>query len=175
MRFLTAIFLFAVMSVSPVWSADDSTPPATEKSDAQKDMDALAQAGIRQALEAIAKSGGMYPFGLISVDGNLQVVGYSGAKEEAPDPEDWAKGLFMKLRQIGNEQPEVNMMSIYRLHEIENDEGEKVVGVWAEVDHREVRPWVIFIPLLENEDGKHEIGEAIYYATDQPLFEKRGE
>ena len=129
MRFLTAIFLFAVMSVSPVWSADDSTPPATEKSDAQKDMDALAQAGIRQALEAIAKSGGMYPFGLISVDGNLQVVGYSGAKEEAPDPEDWAKGLFMKLRQIGNEQPEVNMMSIYRLHEIENDEGEKVVGV----------------------------------------------
>ena len=173
MRFLTAIFLFAVMSVSPVWSADDSTPPDTEKSDAQKDMDTLAQAGIRQALEAIAKSGGMYPFGLISVDGNLQAVGYSGAKEEAPDPEDWSKALFMKLRQIGNEQPEVDMMSIYRLHEVENDKGEKVVGVWAEIDHRDVRPWVIFVPLIKNAEGKHEIGETIYYATDQPLFEKR--
>ena len=64
-------------------------------------------------------------------------------QRKGPDPEDWSKALFMKLRQIGNEQPEVDMMSIYRLHEVENDKGEKVVGVWAEIDHRDVRPWVI--------------------------------
>ena len=146
-----------------------------EKSEEQKNMDALAQAGIRQAFEAIAKSGGVYPFGLFSVNGDIKVVGYTGEMDEAPPEEKWAQALFMKLRQIGEEQPEVDMLSLYRLHTITNDAGEKVVGVWAEVDHRDVRPWVIFVPLIKNAEGKHEIGQPVYYATEQALFvaEKR--
>ncbi|MZR62398.1 hypothetical protein GQF00_05820 [Alcanivorax sp. DP30] len=173
MRFPAMVLVLLVSVFQPVLAeSPKAQEQATqqEKSVEQKNMDVLAQAGIRQALEAIAKSGGMYPFGLISVKGDLKAVGYSGDRADAPSAEDWAKALFMKLRQIGEEQPEVDMLSLFRLHTITNDAGEEVVGVWAQVDHRQVRPWVIFVPLLKNDEGKHVVGDPIYYATEQSLF-----
>ena len=141
-----------------------------EKSVEQQSMNVLAQAGIRQSLEAIAKTGGLYPFGLISAGGELKAIGYSGDQADAPSAEDWTKVLFMRLRQIGIEQPEVDMLSLFRLHTITNDAGEEVVGVWAQVDHRQVRSWVVFVPLIKNEEGKYQVDKPIYYATEQPLF-----
>lgn len=179
MRFPAIVLVLLACVFQPVLAeapkAQDPASNGQEKSEEQKNMDVLAQAGIRQALEAIAKSGGLYPFGLISVNGDLKAVGYSGERDKAPSEDDWAKALFMKLRQIGVEQPEVEMLSLFRLHTITNDAGEKIVGVWAEVDHRKVRPWVIFVPLIKNDQGKHEVGEPIYYATEQPLFQREGD
>ncbi|MQX54506.1 hypothetical protein [Alcanivorax sediminis] len=174
MRFPAMILVLLAGVFQPVLAevpkAQEQADSQSEKTEEQKNMDVLAQAGIRQALEAVAKSGGLYPFGLFTVDGEVKAVGYSGDRDKAPSEEDWAKALFMKLRQIGEEQPDVEMLSLYRLHTITNDAGEKVVGVWAQVDHRAVRPWVIFLPFIKNAEGKHEVGEPIYYATEQPLF-----
>ena len=114
----------------------------------------------------------MYQFGLMSINGEVKAVGYSGDRADALPLEEWAKGLFMQLRKIGEEQPEVDMLSLFQPHTITNDAGEEVVGV-AQVDHRQVRPWVIFLPLLKNEEG-NEVGEPIYYATEQLLFAPQG-
>jgi hypothetical protein len=181
MRFIGLVMLLAGLWVTPAMAAEQASDTKTaqtksadeaEKSPEQQAMDALAEAGIRQALQAIQRSGGMYPFGLIRSGETVQAVGYSGKKEDAPAADEWARALFGKLRAIGNEQPDVDLMALFRLHEITNDNGEKIVGVWAEVDHRTVRPWVIFLPLVKNEEGKHELGEMIYFATEQPLFDK---
>lgn len=177
MRFPSWVLVLLLCAFQPVLAEAPATTTAEnnqEKSTEQQDMDKLAQAGIRQSLQAIAKSGGMYPFGLMSINGDVKAVGYSGNRADAPPPEEWAKGLYMQLRKIGEEQPEVDMLSLFRLHTITNDAGEEVVGVWAQVDHRQVRPWVIFLPLLKNEEGKHEVGEPIYYATEQSLFAPQG-
>ncbi len=174
MRFPAWVLVLLACLFQPVLAESPKAPAAEAdqaKTTEQQDMDTLAQAGIRQALQAIAKSGGMYPFGLMSINGDVKAVGYSGDPADAAPAEEWAGALFMKLRQIGKEQPEVDMLSLFKLHTITNDAGEEIVGVWAQVDHRQVRPWVIFVPLVKNAEGKHEIGEPIYYATEQPLFE----
>ncbi|MED5388093.1 MAG: hypothetical protein VX793_04520 [Pseudomonadota bacterium] len=138
-------------------------------------MDTLAEAGLRQALQAIQRSGGLYPFGLIQSGDTVRAVGYSGEKADAPSEDEWARGLFRQLRKIGEEQPDIELMGLFRLHEVTSESGEKVTGVWAQVDHRDVRPWVIFLPLIQNEEGKHELGEMVYYATEQALFESHDE
>lgn len=176
MRFF-GIFIL-VMGVWATSVTAQETAPAAEqeqKSPEQQAMDQLAEAGLRQALQAIQRSGGLYPFGLIQSGDTVRAVGYSGKKADAPSADEWAQGLFMQLRKIGKEQPDIELMALFRLHEITGDNGEKITGVWAQVDHRAVRPWVIFLPLLKNDEGKHELGDMVYYATEQPLFEKGDE
>ena len=99
------------------------------------------------------------------------VMGLSAtaAMAEGPTP------ASAEQKQKSPEQPDIELMALFRLHEVTAENGEKVTGVWAQVDHRDVRPWVIFLPLLKNEEGKHELGDMVYYATEQPLFEKSGE
>ena len=173
MRFPAVILVFLAAIFQPVMAESPKAQEqanSQEKSPEQKNMDILAQAGIQQSLEAIANSGGMYPFGLISVNGDIKAVGFSGKPEDALPADEWAQALFLKLRQIGETQPQVQMLAMFKLHTITSDEGKELVGVWAQVDHRHVRPWVIFVPLVKNDQGKHEVGEPIYYATEQPLF-----
>ncbi|WP_290537717.1 MULTISPECIES: hypothetical protein [Alcanivorax] len=178
MRFLGIFFLVMGLWATGAMAeelASASTEEQAKKSPDQQAMDQLAEAGLRQALQAIQRSGGLYPFGLIQSGETVQAVGYSGDKEDAPSAEEWAQGLFMQLRKIGKEQPDIELMGLFRLHDITGDNGEKITGVWAQVDHRDVRPWVIFLPLIKNDAGKHELGDMVYYATEQPLFEKSGE
>ena len=177
MRFLGIFFLVMGLSATAAM-AEGPTPASAEqkqKSPEQQAMDQLAEAGLRQALKAIQSSGGLYPFGMIQSGDTVRAVGYSGDRVDAPSAEEWAQGLFRQLRKIGMEQPDIELMALFRLHEVTAENGEKVTGVWAQVDHRDVRPWVIFLPLLKNEEGKHELGDMVYYATEQPLFEKSGE
>jgi|TARA_R100001039_G_C1830036_1_gene94411 hypothetical protein len=177
MRLLGIFFL--VMGLSATAALAEGPEPASaeqkQKSPEQQAMDQLAEAGLRQALQAIQRSGGLYPFGLLQSGDTVRAVGYSGDKADAPSAEEWSQDLFWQLRKIGKEQPDIELMALFRLHDITAENGEKVTGVWAQVDHRGVRPWVIFLPLLKNEKGKHELGDMVYYATEQPLFDKSGE
>ena len=93
MRFIGLVMLLAGLWANPAMAAEQAsdtkaaqTKSADEaaKSPEQQAMDALAEAGIRQALQAIQRSGGMYPFGLIRSGETVQAVGYSGEKEDAP-------------------------------------------------------------------------------------------
>ena len=113
MRFIGLVMLLAGLWANPAMAAEQAsdtkaaqTKSADEaaKSPEQQAMDALAEAGIRQALQAIQRSGGMYPFGLIRSGETVQAVGYSGEKEDAPPADEWARALFGKLRAIGNER-----------------------------------------------------------------------
>ncbi|EKF74209.1 hypothetical protein A11A3_09425 [Alcanivorax hongdengensis A-11-3] len=180
MRNIGILALLLGTLCSPVLAAQapakgDQAGQQAEKSPQQQAMDQLAQAGIRESLKAIHESGGLYPFGLIQTGDKVQAIGYSGKKKDAPPEEQWAEHLFVKLRDIGKAQPEVDMMAMFRLHKIDNKDGSKTLGVWAEVDHRDVRPWVIFLPLVKNDDGKYELGKMVYYATEQGLFEEHAQ
>lgn len=176
MRFFGIFFLVMGLWATGAVAEQPASAAAKQanKSPEQQAMDQLAEAGLRQALQAIQRSGGLYPFGLIQSGDTVRAVGYSGDKEDAPSAEEWAQGLFMQLRKIGKEQPDIELMALFRLHDITAENGEKITGVWAQVDHRDVRPWVIFLPLLKNDEGKHELGDMVYYATEQSLFEKSG-
>ncbi|MDX1803868.1 MAG: hypothetical protein R3292_07280 [Alcanivorax sp.] len=144
-----------------------------EKSPQQKAMDTLAQAGIQQAIKAIEKSGSFYPFGLIQHGDIVQAVGYSGKPKDAPKPEDWARSLFVELGKVAKKRPDIDLMAMFRLHDVKGKDGKTVKGIWAEVDHRKVRPWIIFLPLVKHEDtGKYSLGKMIYYPTKQGLFEQ---
>jgi hypothetical protein len=176
MRFFGIFFLVMGLWVTSV--SAEQPPAATEeeqKSPEQQAMDQLAEAGLRQALQAIQRTGSFYPFGLVQAGDNVQAVGYSGDKADAPNMDEWAGVLFMKLREISKEKPDIDLMALFRLHEITGDNGEKVAGVWIQVDHRTLPSWVIFQPLVKNDEGKHELGDMVYYATEQPLFEKSGD
>ena len=123
MRFLGIFFL--VMGLWATSVSAEQPPAATEeeqKSPEQQAMDQLAEAGLRQALQAIQRSGGLYPFGLIQSGDTVRAVGYSGDKEDAPSAEEWAQGLFMQLRKIGKEQPDIELMGLFRLHDITGDD-----------------------------------------------------
>lgn len=152
--------------------AGESAQQEAKRSPQQQAMDKLAEIGMRQATKAISKSGSMYPFALIQSGDTVQGMGFQGEEEERPSAEQWAQYLFRKLEKLGEDKPDVDMMALFRLHEVENKDGEVVPGIWAQVDHRDVRPWVIFLPLVKNDEGKHELGEMIYYATEQPLFKR---
>lgn len=174
MRFPVVILVLLACVFQPSWAGTENPQTQgssqTEKSEEQKQMDLLAQAGIRQALQVVAKSGGVYPFALTSANGEVNAVAYSGDPDNAPSQDDWASALFQRLREIGNEQPEVDMLSIYRLHVITDAAGQKTIGVWAEVDHRNASPWVIFVPLIKNAEGTFDVGQPLYQAAEQPLF-----
>lgn len=175
MRFF-GFLMFLCLWSTPMLADDTTRQPGQEQNDLQREaMEKLAEAGIREALKAIQRSGGFYSFGLVQDGDTVQAVGYSGKPEDAPDADEWSETLFWQLRDIGKKRLELDLMALVKLHEITNDKGKSVLGVWAEVDHREATPWIIFVPLVKNAEGNHEIGEPIYYPTEQPLFVENGE
>ncbi|PHR68561.1 hypothetical protein [Alcanivorax sp.] len=180
MRFIGLVMLLAGLWVTPAMAAEQASDTKTaqtksadeaEKSPEQQAMDKLAAAGIGEAIKAIKKFGSFYPFGLVQKGDSAQAMTYTGEKEDAPAPEQWVEVLYRKLQEEGKKKPDVDMLALFRLHEISDDEGNQVIGVWALVDHRDVRPWVIFLPFLEKDNGKYEPGEPVYYPTDQSLFD----
>ncbi len=145
MRFIGLVMLLAGLWANPAMAAEQAsdtkaaqTKSADEaaKSPEQQAMDALAEAGIRQALQAIQRSGGMYPFGLIRSGETVQAVGYSGEKEDAPPADERARALFGKLPAIGNEQPDLDLMALFRPHELSKDHDSTIVGLSVDVEHR---------------------------------------
>ncbi|MCH8543372.1 MAG: hypothetical protein LAT61_07370 [Alcanivorax sp.] len=134
-------------------------------------MNSIAEVAMQTALRAIQESGGLYPFAMMAkADGEAKVLGYQGDQESAPPQDQWTEALFLRLRQMAEQEPDLKVLVLVRLHEVTSKDGEKVPGIWAQVDHRDADTWVLFLPFLLNEAGRHEVGELIYYASEQPIF-----
>lgn len=175
MRLSSILFVLGLLwaPFAVATSADTQvSPPQTEAEQHKAAMDKLAESGIRTALKAIYEHGSIYPFGLMQTGEKVQMVGYSGKPEDALPSKEWARQLFWRLRKLSREKPEVEVMALFKMHEIETDSGEMLPGLWGQVDHRDLQSWIIFVPFIKNESGKHERGELQYFSTEQPLFDQ---
>lgn len=147
--------------------------PQDSKAPEVQAMNEHIERGMSKAFQVIKNSGGLYPFGWFEwSDGKEKLVAYrkKEEKEEVPPADQWLKYMFVQMRKTALKDTDIVMASVYRQTEIETEKGEKVPGLWAFVDHRDHRPWVIFLPFIKGEDGKHKPGEMIYYATEERIF-----
>ena len=143
-----------------------------EKSPALKQMEGLAEAGIQEALKALQRSGGFYPFAMIidSASGQVQLVGYSGDPDSKPPADDFAVALFLQLREKAAKEPGVIAAVVLKPFLVQAAEGKAVPGVWAAVDHRSEEPWVMFQPLIEHKPGRYVLGQIIYQQSEEAIF-----
>lgn len=168
---LFTLFLL-LFSITGLHAQATEDQPREEDPEILEVMNRLAEVGLQTGIKALQESGGLYPFAMVTKEsGRISMVGYQGDPESAPDPEKWSQALFMRLREMVKEDTEMLSAVLIRLHEVEADDGRRIPGLWANVDHREGRAWVVFMPLVPNDEGRHVPGDLIYYATEQPIFE----
>lgn len=143
-----------------------------EKDPAVAQMETLAESGIQQALQAVQRSGGFYPFALVynRTSEQLQLVGYRGDPQAKPKADDFAVALFLEVRQLVENNPDIISAVVLKPFRATSDEGKVIPGVWAAVDHRSQRPWVMFQPLIEKTPGHYILGELIYQKSDEAIF-----
>lgn len=136
-------------------------------------MEALAQGGIQEALKAVQRSGGFYPFAMvINKDAaSLQLVGYQGDAAKKPKADDFAVALFLQLRELAEKNDGLIAAVVLKPFHATGADGKKIPGVWAAVDHRDRRPWVMFQPLIEQEPGRYVLGQMIYQQSEEAIFE----
>ena len=140
---------------------------------ARKEMEMLASKGITESLKVLQEQGAIYPFELLlEQKDQVRLVGYSGASEDKPAATEYAKVLIAEARSYADKHPELKAAAIFRMHSILGDKGQQIPGVWALVDHRSERPWIVFQPLVPSGKDRHySLGDQIYQATDINLFE----
>ncbi|MEE4250707.1 MAG: hypothetical protein V2I38_08975 [Alcanivoracaceae bacterium] len=154
-----------------------SLPLALHAEQKQKDpalaqMETMAENGIQQALQVVQKSGGFYPFALVYNEATeeLQLVGYRGDPKTKPKADDFAVALFLEVRQLVENNPDMSSAVVLKPFRATSTEGKVIPGVWAAVDHRTQRPWVMFQPLIEKDPGHFILGELIYQKSEEAIF-----
>lgn len=172
---IVTLFLFA--GSTAVWA---DSPKQTKRSTAREAMQKQYEQEVNEAAEqifqiaheALKANSSFYPFGMIIRQNNAtELVTYDGDPKEAPEVSDWIDQLFVHLIREARTKNTTKLVLLARLHEIEA-EGKKIPGVWVQAEHRQVRPVVMFLPFITNENGKQEAApdQLIYYATDQSFF-----
>lgn len=188
LRSFQAVVLLSLALCLPFSAATAATKQATDAahntSDAQaagvnaQAMNRLVKAALEQSLKTMIKTKKpIYPFALLQYkNGRVDSMTYQPVKDKdgkikpQPDADQWAAELFVQLRARAKMQSDISIVLLTRMSTVKDKQGKDVLGIWTEVDHREVRPWVVFMPLLKQKDGSVKQGDLIYYATDQPIF-----
>jgi hypothetical protein len=162
--------------------ASNKNPSDSSKespSDVRIAMNRLAKAALEQSLKIMyEKHEQIYPFALLQYDsGRIDAITYkqtkdkNGKPETPPSAEEWAAHVFVHLQKLVLTEPTLDYALLSRMDTMKDKQGKAVMGVWVEVDGRHaLRPWVVFLPLVKQKDGKYKQGNPLYYATDQSIF-----
>jgi hypothetical protein len=135
------------------------------------EMEALASRSIQEALNIVRQSGGFYPFAMtINKTDSVTLVGYRGDPDARPPADDFAAGLFLQMRETVNRDKSVRAVVVLKPFHAEAADGSPVPGVWAAVDHRDQLPWVMFQPLILQENGRYKLGDIIYQRSAEHIF-----
>lgn len=138
----------------------------------EQEVNQAAEQVFQIAHEALKANSSFYPFGLIVRQNDAtELVTYDGDPAKAPEVSAWLDQLFVHLVKEARTQNSTKILLLARLHEI-SVEDKKIPGIWVQAEHRQVRPVVMFLPFITNENGKQEAApeQLIYYATDQSFF-----
>lgn len=182
-KIILSLVLLAWSGVAVAQALEEKKQIEPDDSPEAQEMNNLTEKGLNTAVKIIAKAGNIYPFGLIlRENGKIATAGYTGDREDQPPPMEWAQAMIWQLRKAAGKDLSIKAIAVFRLHTAETMEGGELPGVWVLVDHRNHRPWTVFLPLKKQADGKHAVGELVYYPTpdDQKIFlsgakEKSGE
>lgn len=160
--------------ILPLHAQEESKDKGAEQSENPevKKMEMLAQSAIQQALKAVQESGGVYPYALVYNKNNdeYQLVGYRGDPKTKPEAESFTVTLFLQLRQMAHSSPDIEAAVVIKPFVVTSDEGKDIPGIWATVDHRNQKPWVMFQPLIEHKPGRFVLGEMIYQQAEEGIF-----
>lgn len=175
---LLAALLLPLSVASYAATSPAVTTQATAKNGPQQAMNKLVKAALEQSLKTIYQRGKpIYPFALIEHNsGKVDSITYKpqknadGSTKAKPSAEDWAAVLFLRLRDMVANNSDLKIALLARMDTVKDKNGNEIMGIWTEVDHRQVRPWVVFMPLVKQADGSYKQGKLIYYATDQAIF-----
>lgn len=174
------ILIGLTMCMSAAVAADINAAPQQQESPQVQAMNQLVKVTLEQSLQLMIQAGKpIYPFALMQFkDGRVTSMTYKEQKDEEgnvipqPSEAEWTEMLFVQLSQVATQLNGPDVAVLARMHEIEDEKGKKLKGIWVMVDHRDVRPWVVFMPLVQQKDGslKPEMDNLVYYATDQTIF-----
>lgn len=177
-RLLLTMLAAVLMLVSTGLGAED--PRQNKRATAREAMQRQYEQEVNQAAEqifqiaheALKANRSFYPFGLIVRQNDAtELVTYDGDPAKAPEVRVWLDQLFVHLVKEARIQNSSKILLLARLHEINIDD-KTIPGIWVQAEHRQVRPVVMFLPFITNENGKQEAApeQLIYYATDQSFF-----
>jgi len=168
------VWLPLSLLILPTQAAEKGKEEAGEQSQNPdiKQMETLAQSAIQQALKVVQESGGVYPYALVYNKNNeeLQLVGYRGDPKTKPKAEDFTIALFLEVRQMAHKNADIEAAVVVKPFHVTTDEGKDIPGIWATVDHRNQKPWVMFQPLIERKPGHYMLGEMIYQQAQEGIF-----
>lgn len=171
---LTIMLLCLPLAVTAETAAKADEPAVAAKSAVIAQMESLAQAGIEEALKAIQRSGGFYPFAMVinQGTGNVQLVGYQGDPQSKPPADQFAAALFLQLRELAAKDPGLMAAVVMKPFYADSADGQKIPGVWAAIDHRSETPRVLFQPLIPQESGRYTLGQVIHQPSEEAIFPK---
>lgn len=159
----------AVESAADAGSAIESAAEAPDP--AQQQMNALGEQALASGLQLIERSGGLYPYAMVVSGEQAQLMSYQGDPDARPPEQEWSALLLQRLRNLAETDETVTTVALVRLHQVPTRSGDgHVQGLWVLLDHRELRPTLLFLPFLPGEDGQHRMGELLYYGSEQHIF-----
>ena len=135
-------------------------------------MDVLAEKAITETVKVVAEAGGFFPFGMVmDSESTVRIVGIGEKPSEGTTKNETAVTLFWQLRRLLQDNPAFVAAAIIKPHNVTDEDGKSVPGIWVTVDHRDHDAWVIFLPFLEQPDGTYKVGEQpAYLPAKEPLF-----
>ena len=150
---------------SAIKSAADAPDPA------QQQMNALGEQALASGLQLIERSGGLYPYAMVASGEQAQLMSYQGDPTARPPEQEWSALLLQRLQSLVETDASVTTVALVRLHQVPTRSGDgHVQGLWVLLDHRELRPTLLFLPFVPGEDGQHRVGELVYYGSEQHIF-----
>ncbi len=157
------IALVMLLSAAQITTAEQS--PVIE------DMNQLTEAALKLAVETTTHAGTFYPFAMVRMqNGGHALLAYRGDPKDAPPPEKWSEALVIKLREMVKKDPTIITTVVSKMHMTRDNEGNKLPSIWSSVDHRFGKPMLVLLPFVEDEDGKHQMGDLVYHASEVEIF-----
>lgn len=141
--------------------------------EAREQMNSLAEQALQIGLDALVHSegGSVYPFALIADrNDDGQLIGYQGDPDNAPSADEWALVLRHHIQDLARENESLQLAVLVRLQQLETESGGQLPGLVAQVDHRDHRALMIFMPFVETEGGKRQPGQLMYQGSKERIF-----
>lgn len=176
MKHIAAVLCLMILAAASVGHTSDKSTvlSAEQKEQVLEEMNLLTAQATQLAINAVQEHQTFYPFAMIMLrDGKTEMLGWSGAEgEPLPKPEEWAMGLYFRLRKMATERPEIVSSVVARMAQPETREGDdKVPGIMVQSDHRLANNGTImFVGFPMTAEGKREMADPVYNITKDRFF-----
>lgn len=132
-------------------------------------MGEMVDIGLMLFVKEFQKSGKVLPQGIIrTASGTTQGIVWSG--DNPPPATEMFKNIHQSMRSAARNQEVVAAVIVMTTSVPTKDRTASVDGVRVEVDHRNGRSSIVFIPYVYA-SGKLQLGRMIYLRGETPIFD----